>query len=196
MFSERFASGHNVHSVYHSTHQLTSGRSDIRGFINDALRMSAVNGGSYTRTAILLCQLWIDSLTSAPHSRFLQIGVSEGGTHVNAAIRLMIQCGRKDLVDRLSIINLCPAYFIMPDKFAECKQLTVLNFVKLEDKVINPWGINTNLIGHSPHIIVVPHWTTQDNPHFQLSHDFQKVVKPYIDQFLATGNILPTLCGE
>ncbi|GAM26237.1 hypothetical protein SAMD00019534_094120, partial [Acytostelium subglobosum LB1] len=65
----------------------------------------------------------------------------------------------------------------------------VLNFVKLEDKLINPWGMNTHQIGKCPRIVIVPHHTQQDNPHNKSSQDFKSIVRPYIQRFMLDGNL-------
>ncbi|GAM25806.1 hypothetical protein SAMD00019534_089810 [Acytostelium subglobosum LB1] len=185
--SDSLADGNNVHCVYHSTHQ-KSATDDFGGFVQDVLRMAAVNGGSYTKTSYLVAQQWIDYLDANPGKHFLQVGVSEGAAHTNAAIRLIIQAGRVDLLSRLRIIAMCPAYFISPDDYVDTG-IQVLNFVKMEDTVINPWGKNTHHIGKCQHIVIVPHLTKEDSPHNQTSQDFRTVVRPYLQRYMFDGDL-------
>lgn len=183
IFSDRFASSNNIHCVYHPTHQrVPSG--DFGGFLADILRMKAVDGGSYTKTSYLIAQQCIDFLDANPGAKFLQIGVSEGGVHVNAALRL-IRESRPDLLSRVRVLNFCPAYFILPGGYPEGFQ--VLNLVKVEDSVVNPWATNTNAIGHSDNIKIVPH--TSGDPHNHLSDDFIAMGKPLLDEFIRSGNL-------
>ena len=182
-FSDRFADGCNLHCVYNPTHQKMS-QGDISGFAADVLRMQAVNGGSYMKTSYLLVQQWIDFLDANPGKNFLQVGVSEGAVHVNAALRILCK-SRPELISRMRVIGFCPAYFILPADFP--KGLQVLNFVKIEDDVINPWGTNTDMIGCSTSIVIVHH--TQDLPHHHNNEDFAVEAIPYIDQFRATGDL-------
>ena len=183
VFSEKFADGNNIHCVYLSTHQKSSS-GDTGGFKQDVLRMLAVNGGSYTRTSYLIVQQWIDFLDANPTKKYLQVGVSEGGAHVNAAVRLLKQA-RPDLLGRIRVMNFCPAYFVLPHEYSS--ELQAVNFIKKEDGVVNPWGMNTHQIGSSDHIVIVPH--TQDNPHNHLNEDFEKVAKPYVFEFMKSGNL-------
>lgn len=184
-FSTKFAYGNNIHCVYHSTHQKNP-IGDVLGFWEDVMRMKAVDGGSYTKTSYLAAQQMIDFLDANPYKKYLQVGVSEGAAHVNAALRI-IQTARPDLLTRIRILNLCPAYFILPEQYEN--KIQVMNLVKREDGVINPWGINTDKIGYSKYILIVPHLSTNDNPHNQLSVDFQREAKPYIDEFMQSGNL-------
>lgn len=183
VFSDKFVSGLNVHCVYNSTHQ-NSSIGDTKGFIADVARMKALDGGSYSKTTYLIVQQWIDFLEVNPDSSYLQIGVSEGGSHVNAAVRLLKEV-RQDLLNRLRILNLCPAYLILPEQYGNGIQ--TMNFIKREDDVVLPWATNASMIDCSPNIVVVPH--TKDHPHNQLSDDFAAAAKPYLDQFLTTGNL-------
>lgn len=183
VFSDKFADGNNIHCVYLSTHQKSSG-GDIMGFVQDVSRMLAVNGGSYTKTSYLIVQQWIDFLDENPTQKYLQVGVSEGAAHVNAAVRLLKQT-RSDLLGRIRIMNFCPAYFILPEEYSS--ELQAMNFIKKEDSVVNPWGTNTHQIGSSDHIAIVPH--TQDHPHHHLNDDFVKVAKPYVFEFMKSGNL-------
>ncbi len=182
-FSDRFASGNNIHSVYHSTHQ-NAPSGDLIGFFADIIRMKAVDGGSYTKTSYLAAQQCVDFLDANPEAKYLQIGVSEGGAHVNAALRL-IRESRPDLLSRIRVLNFCPAYFILPDGYPEGFQ--VVNLVKVEDSVVNPWATNTHAIGHSDNIKIVPH--NNDNPHNHLCDDFAAVGKPFVDEFIRSGNL-------
>lgn len=181
-FSERFAQGYNLHCVYHSTHQ-TAPQWDVRGFIEDVLRMQAVNGGSYTKTSCLIVQQWIDFLNANPEKKFLQIGISEGTAHVNAALRILSEA-RPELIPRVRVINFCPAYFILPSDYPG---LQVINFVKIEDEVINPWGTHTDMISHTDAIKIVPH--THDHPHHHNNMDFATEAIPYIHRFIANGDL-------
>ncbi len=184
-FSKVFADNCNIHGVYHSTHRNSRRCCGTPfGVFQDVLRMKAVNGGSYTKTSYLAAQQIIDYLDSNPDKKYLQVGISEGAAHVNATIRL-IKEARPELLPRICVILLVPAYFIMPEQFDN--QVQLMSFVKNEDGVINPWGINTDKIGYSPHITVVPH-EHKDHPHCWGGGEFQKAVKPYVDTFLATGS--------
>jgi hypothetical protein len=186
-FSSHFADGHNIHGIYHSSHKNSKRCCSSFGPVRDMLRMKAVNGGSYTKTSYLAAQQIIDYLENNPRKKYLQIGVSEGAAHVNAALRL-IQEVRPKLLSRICVILLGPAYFIMPEQYDN--KIQVMSFVKKEDGVINPWGTNTNKIGASKHITVVPHENKADSPHSWGSEDFQKLVKPYVDRFITRGTIL------
>ena len=73
--SDRLCDGHNLHCVYHATHQ--GGPSgDQMGYIQDVARMKAVEGGSYSKTAYLTAQQWIDFLSENPDKYFLQLAAS------------------------------------------------------------------------------------------------------------------------
>ena len=122
-----------------------------------------------------------------PGRNYLQIAHSEGAAHVNAALRLL-KGARPDLLSRVRVLNFCPGHFVLPETYSP--DLQVINFVKLEDKVINPWGAGTAAIGSSPHIVIVPHTHHEDHPHNQLSEDYRVASQPYIDRFMATGNLL------
>ncbi len=182
-FSDLFVDGNNLHCVYHATHQV-SPSGDQRGFAVDALRMKAVDGGSYTKTSYLIAQQWLDFLNEHPNQNYLQIAHSEGAVHVNAALRL-IQQARPELLSRLRVITFCPAHFISPETYPG---LQVINLVKKEDGVINPWGANASQIGSANHIRVVNH--TKDHPHNHLSDDYRQAGKAYVDTFMRSGNIL------
>lgn len=181
-FSNQFTKGCNLHCIYNSTHQKTS-QGDIPGFLADILRLQAVNGGSYTKTSYLIAQQWIDFLDANPGKKFLQVGVSEGAAHVNAALRMTSQA-RPELISRIRVLNFCPAYFIFPSDYPG---LQVINLVKIEDDVINPWGTNTDMIGYSSSIKIVPH--TYDHPHHHNNHDFSEIAIPYIDNFKESGDL-------
>ncbi len=182
--SELFAAGNNLHCVYHSTHQ-KSAQGDFNGFLGDAMRMKAVNGGSYTKTSYLIAQQWVDFLIANPDRKFLQIAHSEGAVHVNAALRIIDEAC-PELLSRIRAINLCPAYFILPEQYSN-QNFQVLNLFKKEDGTINPWGTNTHKIDTHKNILVVPH--KADHPHNHLSQDFQDVGKPYVFEFMKSGNL-------
>jgi hypothetical protein len=181
--SDRFVDGNNLHCVYHATHQKTP-NGDFLGLGADLLRMKAVEGGSYTKTSYLIAQQWIDFFNAHPALSYLQLVHSEGTVHVNAALRL-IKEARPDLLSRLRILAFCPAYFILPEDFS--KDLQVISLMKKEDTVINPWGRGTDKIDLSDHIKIVKH--TSDHPHNHLSDDYRQIGKPYIDEFMRSGNI-------
>ena len=182
--SELYADGNNLHCVYHSTHQ-KSIQVDLRGLAGDVMRMKAVNGGCYTKTSYLIAQQWVDFLIANPNRKFLQISHSEGAAHVNAALRI-IKESCPDLLSAIRVINLCPAYFILPEQYPN-KEFQVLNLVKKEDIVINPLATHAEKIDNHKNIIVVPH--KSDDPHNHLSQDFQAVGKPYVFEFMKSGNL-------
>ncbi len=183
-FSNLFCDGNNLHVVYHSTHQKVP-IGDVWGFFFDAARMKAVDGGRYTQTSYLIAQQWIDFLNAHPNRNYLQIAHSEGAAHAHAALRL-IKEAYPDLLPRLRVITCGPAFFIDP---AIYPGIQALNFIKKEDFVVNPWGTGAEHIGKAPYIITVEH-TTNDHIHDPFSEDFQKAVKPHIQEFMRTGNIL------
>jgi hypothetical protein len=183
LFSDRFVDGNNLHCTYHATHQKTR-HGDAWGFVADVARMKAVDGGSYTKTSYLIAQQCIDFLNANPGRNYLQIGHSEGAAHVNAALRL-IKESRPDLLSRLRVITFCPAHFILPETYSD--GLQVINLVKREDHVINPFAAGTDKIGRSNHIVVVPH--TTGNPHDHLTDDYINAGKKYIDRFMYDGYI-------
>ncbi len=179
--SNSLLSGYNIHCVYNATHQ---GGTESYGFVKDIVRMKAVDGGSYTKTSYLIAQQWIDFLTSHPDQNFLQIAHSEGSSHADAALRLISET-RSDLLAKIRILNFCPAHFINPTSY---DGLQAKNFKKVEDSVI-PWGAGSFSTGYnSAHTVVVLH-TTGDTPHDCLSQDYTDAAKPYVDEFLRTGNI-------
>ena len=181
-FSDRFVDGNNIHGVYHATHQATPS-GDLWGFSKDVLRMKAVDGGSYTKTSYLIAQQWIDFLIAHPTRNYLQAAHSEGAVHVNAALRL-IKNERPELLPRIRVMTLCPAYYISPQTYPGAQ---IVNLVKREDSTVNPWGTGADKIGVADHIKVVPH--TGDHPHNPISDDFVRVGKRYVDEFMRSGNI-------
>ncbi len=177
----------NLHCVYHATHQKTS-QGDTKGFVKDVIRMKAVEGGSYSRTSYLIAQQWVDFLIANPNSCFLQIAHSEGTAHTFAAVRLISEC-YPDLLTRIRVINFCPAHFLDPSLYPN-SGLQAINFVKLEDDVIQPWGTGTNQVNNnSSHVIVVQHNRKEDHPHNCLSFDYTQAAQPYVDNFLNNGSI-------
>ena len=147
--------------------------------------MKAVDGGSYTKTSYLIAQQWIDFLTSNPDKYYLHIASSEGSAHTNAALRL-ISKSVPLLFSRIRVINFCPAYFIAPETYSS--HLQVMNFVKKEDGVINPWGTGTDQIYKNlPHVVVVHH--LEGDPHNHTSHDYMVAAGPYVDKFLECGDL-------
>lgn len=184
VFSNILADGNNIHCIYHSTHQ-NKPMGDVKGWCADVLRMKAVDGGCYTKTSYLAAQQIIDFLFANPDKHYLQVGVSEGGAHVNAALRL-IQQAAPSLLSRICVLNFCPAYFILPEKYDH--QVQVMNLVKTEDFVVIPWATNSHKIGHSENIQIIPH-AHGDNPHDALNEDFKQAAKPYIDAFMVYGRI-------
>lgn len=185
--SDRLVQGCDLHCVYHATHQI-SRSGDVQGFLVDILRMKAVDGGSYTKTAYLLAQEWLDFFYDHPTSYYLQLAHSEGAVHVNAALRLL-QDVRPEVLARLRILTLCPAHFILPETYG--RGLQVINLVKREDRVIAPWGVGTHHIGVSEHVYIVPHTISGEDPHFHLSEDYARIARPYIVQFLHSGDLYP-----
>jgi hypothetical protein len=182
--SDRLLQGYNIHCVYHATHQ-NAPSGDLLGFAADVVRMKAVDGGSYGKTSYLLAQQWIDYLTVHPHAKFLQMAHSEGAAHVNAALRLLKEC-RPDLLARVRVITFCPACFIDPNSYSA--GLQVRNLVKKEDGVINPWGTGAHQIQtQPPHLIIIPHH--HDHPHNHVSEDYINAARPYIGEFLRSGNL-------
>lgn len=181
-FSDRFVDGNNIHCVYHATHQ-TQPSGDLGGFLVDAFRMKAVDGGSYTKTSFYIAQRWVDFLNENPNLKFLQVAHSEGAAHVAAALRLIKET-KPELLSRIRVLNFCPAHFILPESFPD---LQVLNFVKKEDGAVNPWAQSTSQIGVSQHIVVVKH--EHDHPHNHLSEDYVSVGKWYVQEFMRSGNL-------
>ncbi len=182
--SNNLAQGFNLHCIYNSTHQ--KAMIDPKGFIADVFRMKAVNGGSYTRTSYLIAQQWIDFLTTNPDKYYLHIASSEGSAHTNAALRLIAACA-PHLLAKIRIINLCPAYFIVPETYAQ--GLQVMNFVQKEDKIINPWGTGTDQIYKNlPHVVIVA-YTPGNDPHNHTLQVYADATKPYVDKFLESGNL-------
>ena len=182
--SETYADGNNIHCVYQPTHQKST-QGDIGGFIEDVMMLKAVDGGSYTKTSYLIAQQWIDFLNRNPNRKFLQLSNSGGAVHVNAALRI-IQQACPHLLSAIRVINLCPAYFILPEQYPN-KEFQVLNLVKKEDIVINPWATNAQKIDKHKNILVVAH--KSDHPHNHLSQDFKAVGKPYVFEFMKSGNL-------
>ncbi|KAJ1530011.1 hypothetical protein HK096_009000 [Nowakowskiella sp. JEL0078] len=189
IFSNRFLHGKNVHVVYNPTHQ----NGTPYGFFRDVLRMKAVDSGSCSKQSYLIAQQWIDFLNANPDKKWLQIAHSEGATHLNGALRLLTQItdGYK-YINRIRVLNFCPAHFILPITYPG---LQIVNFVKMEDKVINPWGTGVSKIGYksTDHIRIVPHVFHSDDhndPHDCLSWDFVNAAKSYVQLFFDSGNIL------
>lgn len=181
--SDRYTHGNNLHCVYHATHQKNfSG--DGLGFIQDVFRMKAVDGGSYTKTSYLIAQQWLDFLNEHPGKNYLQIAASEGAAHLRAALRI-IQEAKPNLLVRLRVIALCPAYFIDPQRYPG---LQAINLVKMEDTAILPWASNTRFIGFADFIKVVRH-TTVGDPHDFTTLDYADVGRPFVEEFMRTGNI-------
>lgn len=176
------APGKNIHAVYLPTRQ-NAPTGDTPGFMLDLGRHLAVDGGIITRASCLIVQQWIDFL-DGNNKYFLQTCHSEGASHVNGALRILREA-RPDLLARLRILSFAPAHFITS---IEGENLQVINLVKKEDSIINPWGTFANAIGTKPHVIVVPH--TQNHPHDPTSQDFVNAARPYVDKFLQSGNIL------
>ena len=181
--SDRFVDGNNIHGVYNATHQ-TAPKGDRCGFFRDILRFKAVDGGSYTKTPLLIAQQWIDYLNAHPGRNFLQIAQCEGAAHVNAALRL-VQRSCPELLRRIRVLTLCPAHFILPETYPGVQ---IINLVKREDTTVIPWGVGSYQVGISKHIIIVPH--TEKNPHNHQSEDFVKVGKAYVREFLRSGKSL------
>jgi hypothetical protein len=182
--SEMFTEGKNIFAVYNSTHA-SHPHQDPVGFGWDVFRMKALDGGSYTTTTYLIVQQWIDYLLENPSKKFLQIGTSEGAAHINAALRLL-KCAKPDLLSRIRVISLCPAYYIDPATYG--RGLQVRSFVKFEDGVVNPWGANADRIWRADYIHVVRHYAHLD-PHCHLSADYADAVKPFIECFKRCGDI-------
>jgi hypothetical protein len=183
--STRFLDSNNVFVTYNATHQKNA-VTDYTGFLSDAFRMKAVDGGSSSKASFLLAQQWIDYLVENPHKYFLQMAHCEGAVHTNAALRI-IKRAKPELLSRIRVLSLCPANFIDPKSFGN--GLQVLNFVKKEDRVINPWAIGSNQIGYADHIKVVKHTNPRRNPHSHVNKDFSAATKEHIAQFMRTGDI-------
>jgi len=188
--SDRFVHGNNVHVVYNPTHQQGS---SLLGFAQDSLRMKAVDGGATSKQAYLVAQLWLDYLHAHPQCKFLQVAHSEGAVHVNGALRLMTQAGAASVLDRIRILNFCPAHFIHPA--GHPGGLQIVNFVKLEDSLINPWGTGSSAIGrcNAAHVRIVTHRVRHDdhhnNPHDFMSWDFVDAARLNIETFMRAGDI-------
>jgi hypothetical protein len=182
-FSNQFADKNNIHCVYNATHQATP-FGHRTGLVQDIIRMKAVDGGSYTKTSCLIAQQWIDFLDRNPLLKYLQVSHSEGAAHINAALR-MIAISRPDLLSRIRVITFCPAHFILPETYGH--GLQVINLFKTEDGTINPWAAGIDKVGVSPHIVTVRHG--RGHPHNHLTADYVREGKPYVDQFMRSGNI-------
>ncbi len=182
--SDSMASGMNLHCV-HLPSQQSGPTGDPLGFVLDTMRHLMTDGGSYTRAPCLVAQQWIDYLDLHPERFFLQLCASEGGSHVNAALRLL-RTHRPDLLSRLRIIALAPACFMEPQ--TEDIGLQIVNLVKKEDGTILPVATHADLVGRSPFVRVIPH-TVAGDPHNFTTVDYAAVAKPMVDLFIATGNI-------
>ncbi|KAJ3203334.1 hypothetical protein HDU82_006663 [Entophlyctis luteolus] len=194
VLSDRFAFGHNIHVVYNPTHQPTvnSSLSHFQGFVKDVLRMKATDGGATSKQAYLLAQQWIDFLLLGNHEnlKFLQVCHSEGATHTNAALRLLQKCAPQ-VLNHLRIISFAPAFFLNPNL---CPGLQVMNFVKLEDRVVQPWGSGSSTVKTDKHVTVVTHkiyaTDVHNDPHDFMSWDFVTTSAPFFQSFFETGNLL------
>jgi hypothetical protein len=153
--------------------------------------MQAVAGGAISKQAYLLAQLWLDFLNANPERKFLQVAHSEGAVHLDAALRLIVQAGATSLLDRIRILTFCPAHFIHPSTYPG--NLQVANFVKEEDRAINPWGTKASSVSQRGHIRIVAHQVRADdgynNPHDFKSWDFVDASRAEINAFFRTGNI-------
>lgn len=183
-FSDAACHGLNIHCVHLPTRQSTPAV-DLGGFLVDAGRHIAVDGGTYSKASCLVAQQWIDYLTENPSKSFMQVCYSEGASHVNAALNILREA-RPDLLSRLRIITFCPAHVIAP---REGEPLQVINLVKTEDYAIFPWGTGMeHVVSRKEFVQIVAHGDGQ-HPHNFLSNDYQTAAKPYIERFLATGKI-------
>ena len=192
VLSDRFFSGRNIHVVYNPTHQQHAG--NTVGFARDALRMKAVDGGATSKQAYLLAQLWLDHLNANPQAKFLQVAHSEGAVHLNGALRLLVQAGAGRFLDRIRVLTLCPAHFINQAMYPA--GLQAINFVKMEDRTINPWGTGAPVTGRriGAHVRVVEHRVRQDDhhndPHDFMSWDYVDAARSSIESFIQTGDII------
>ncbi len=177
-----YAGEYDIHCVYNSTHQV--GGTDLVGFAKDVTRMKAVDGGSYSRTTYLVAQQICDLLAFDPNKRVLQIGISEGAAHVNAALRLL-QSACTHLLPRISVILFAPAFFIKPNAFP---QVELVTFAKLEDSTVCPWGTNATKITKLNNVVIVPH-TSNSNPHDHRTPEYREASWPYLERFYRTGRI-------
>ncbi|MES2121903.1 MAG: hypothetical protein V4492_03890 [Chlamydiota bacterium] len=183
--STHLADGNNLYCVYLPTRQ-DAPMGDLGGFLLDAIRYLAVEGGSYTRTSCLIAQQWIHYLVQEPDKCFLQTCHSEGAAHVHAALRILRE-NRPDLISRLRLITFCGASIIEP---LPGERLQVINFFKLEDHIPTDIAGGRSLT-RQPflHVRVVPH--TTGNPHDHLSQDFVDAAKPHFDLFMRSGSLFP-----
>ncbi|KAJ1549521.1 hypothetical protein HK405_014201 [Cladochytrium tenue] len=196
VLSDRFFGGANLHAVYNPTHQAHADGS-LTGFARDALRMKAVEGGATSKQAYLLAQLWLDYLHAHPRAKFLQVAHSEGAVHLHGALRLLARAGPAAVrvLGRVRVLTLCPAHFINPATYA-ADGLQVMNFVKMEDRTINPWGTGAPVPGRrvGPHVCVVEHRVRHDDvhndPHDFMSWDYVDAARSWIDRFLQTGELV------
>ncbi|KAJ1559323.1 hypothetical protein HK405_011080 [Cladochytrium tenue] len=196
VLSDRFFGGTNLHAVYNPTHQAHADGS-LTGFARDALRMKAVEGGATSKQAYLLAQLWLDYLHAHPRAKFLQVAHSEGAVHLHGALRLLARAGpaATRVLGRVQVLALCPAHFINPATYA-ADGLQVVNFVKMEDRTINPWGTGAPVPGRrvGPHVCVVEHRVRHDDvhndPHDFMSWDYVDAARSWIDCFFQTGDLV------
>ncbi|KAI9324633.1 hypothetical protein DFJ73DRAFT_966209 [Zopfochytrium polystomum] len=194
-------SGIGVRGVYNPSHQ---GAADVGGFLRDAARMKAIDGGQYARQQYLLVQMWAECLLDGPGSAttttttFLQIAHSEGASHVNAAMRLLAtECGDDGarLLARLRVLMFAPSYFVDRAAYPAAQ---VVHFVKRNDAVINPWATGISRLpaggGGDDRIVVVPHRVhdgdDHNNPHDMMSWDYIEAARPYVERFMSTGDIV------
>lgn len=176
-----FSFGHDLHCVYHATHQ---GDGKL-GFVQDVMRMKAVDGGSYNKTSHLLAQQIIDLLTANPGKKFLQIALSEGAAMCNGALRLLQQAC-PHLLHRVCVMMVAPAYFLSPDSYFGVE---AINIVKLEDRTILPFATGASHIESWSNVLVVPHKCVNDDPHNFTTSDYMEIIEPYIRRFHATGRL-------
>lgn len=191
MVSRRYLDGCNVHAVYHPSHQRAVA-CDPAGYLGDVLRMCATNSGHYTKTSVLLVQLWIDYLTEHPEKKFLQIAHSEGTSHINAALNI-VKMVAPELLPRIRVIAFCPAYVMLAEDYEDSedpeKKPQIHSFVKLEDSIIMPCARRADRVLREEEGITIVAHETRRNPHLFINRDYISVAKPMIDRFVETGDI-------
>ncbi|KAM9984611.1 hypothetical protein ACTFIY_009053 [Dictyostelium cf. discoideum] len=194
--SESMVEGMNLHCVYLPSYQISP--DNYSPSPNDAIGHLTINGGEFSKTSILIAQLWIDYLFDNPDKSFLQICASDGGTFVTNAIKIIIKYS-PNLLSRISFLFLAPGCILIPNDFNNNNDDNNIEYsksnqvLKLEDTLISKFATGANHLNNSKsmeNIIIVPHNNKNDHPHNFLNNDYINSVLPFIKNWKETGKLI------
>ncbi len=171
--SDNVCQNKQIHGIYNPSH----------GYWKDLRNTPSIQSGTFYKVSSLLIKQWDTFFNRNPDTtRYLQICFSQGVAVVDAALKQLPEKMRK----RICIIAIAPATFIPNESGCQA-----IHFAKKKDMVPMYFASNRKMISSNDgRVVIVPEDEDKIHPHDPHGIQYQKAIKPYIDNYIQHNSLM------